>query len=160
MADKVKAADLENGNVLMLLKSKFTENPSEETLLPLLSCLRDSVVKVPFVAEMSEADKKRYRECKEGENFKNQDEVKLTADILKGADGLMYFPVFSQDEQLPEDYKSKFTIIPVTMIDVLKMAHSDSNVKGIVLDGFTEAFVLTFELADYMVQIPSRIGDE
>lgn len=157
MPDKVKASDLENGNVLLLLKNKFFESPTEENLYPLLLCLRDSVVKVPFVAEMSDNDRKRYMNTKEGEDFTNKDEIKLTADILKTEDDSMYFPVFSQEEQIPKDYGSKFTIVPITMIDAVKMAHGDKSVSGLVLDAFTGPFVLPFNLADYMTTLPSRI---
>ena len=94
---------------------------------------------------------------KEGETFTNKDEVKLTADILKAENGMKFFPVFSQEEQMPEEYKQRFTVIPITMMDCLKMAHGDSSVSGLVLDGFTTSFVLPFDLADYMAQIPSRL---
>lgn len=160
MSEKIKAADLENGNTLVYLKLQFMKEPTQENLLPLLMCLRDSVVKVPFIAEMSEADKKRVMECKQGETFCNKDEVKLTADILQAKDDNKYFPIFSQDEQLPEDYKQKFTIIPITALDALKMAHGDKTVSGLVLDGFTFPFVVPFELADYMATLPSRIDEE
>lgn len=160
MSEKIKASDLENGNTLVYLKLQFMKEPTQENLLPLLMCLRDSVVKVPFIAEMSEADKKRVMECKQGETFCNKDEVKLTADILQAKDDNKYFPIFSQDEQLPEDYKQKFTIIPITALDALKMAHGDKTVSGLVLDGFTFPFVVPFELADYMATLPSRIDEE
>lgn len=160
MAEKIKAADLENGNTLVYLKLKFMQEPTQENLLPLLMCLRDSVVKVPFIAEMSEEDKKRVAECKEGETFCNKDEVRLTADILQAKDDNRYFPVFSQDEQMPEDYRKKFTVIPITALDALKMAHGDETVSGLVLDGFTFPFVVPFELGDYMATLPSRIEED
>ncbi len=159
MTDKIKASDLENGNTLIFLKLKFMKEPTQENLLPLLMCLRDSVVKVPFIAEMSEADKKRVMECRKGDTFCNKDEVKLTADILQAKDGKRYFPIFSQKEQMPEDYRNKFTVIPVTALDALKMAHGDKTVSGLVLDGFSFPFVVPFELADYMATLPSRIED-
>lgn len=160
MADKIKASDLENGNTLVYLKLKFMQEPTQENLLPLLMCLRDSVVTVPFIAEMSEEDKKRVLECKEGDTFCNKDEVKLIADILQAKDGNRYFPVFSQKEQMPEDYRNKFTVIPVTALDALKMAHGDKSVQGLVLDGFTFPFVIPFELGDYMATLPSRIEED
>lgn len=160
MAEKIKAADLENGNTLVYLKLQFMKEPTQENLLPLLWCLRDSVVKVPFIAEMSEEDKKRVMECAEGETFCNKDEVRLTADILKAQDDNRYFPIFSQDEQMPEDYRKKFTVIPITALDALKMAHGDETVSGLVLDGFTFPFVVPFELADYMASLPSRIEED
>lgn len=160
MSEIIKAEDLENGNILVYLKLQFMKEPTQENLFPLLWCLRDSVVKVPFIAEMSEADKKRVMECKQGETFCNKDEIKLTADILQSKDDNRYFPIFSQDEQMPDDYKQKFTVIPITALDALKMAHGDSSVSGLVLDGFTFPFVIPFELGDYMATLPSRLGEQ
>ena len=157
MADMINPEDLADGKVLLDLKDKFISEPTQENLFPLLCCLRDSVVSVPFVVEMSEEDKKRAVSTQEGETFTNKDEVKLTADILKAENGMKFFPVFSQEEQMPEEYKQRFTVIPITMMDCLKMAHGDSSVSGLVLDGFTTSFVLPFDLADYMAQIPSRL---
>ena len=46
--DFVDPEILKNGNVLLLLKQRFIENRSEETIIPLLCCLGDSQVIVPM----------------------------------------------------------------------------------------------------------------
>lgn len=160
MSDKLSSKDLEDGKILSSLKQAFLNEPSQDNLFPLLCCLRESVVKVPFIAKMSDNDKERFSNVKEGEEFTNTDEISLTADLLKSEDGKKFFPFFANDEGMDDEYKSKFTIIPVTFEDCVKMAHGDPEVAGLVLDGFTAPFVLPFDLADYTLQIPSTISHE
>ncbi len=160
MSDKISAKDLEDGKILSNLKLSFLGEPTQEMLFPLLCCLRESVVKVPFIAKMSDADKERLANVKEGESFSNKDEIALTADLLKAEDGKKFFPIFSNDDAMDDEYKTRFTIVPVTFEDCVKMAHSDSEVSGLVLDGFTSPFVIPFDLADYTLQIPSTISHD
>lgn len=49
MEEYIDAKTLESGKVLLYLKHNFLENRSQETLFPLLSCLRDSQVLVPMM---------------------------------------------------------------------------------------------------------------
>lgn len=150
---------LESGRVLLALKAMFNENRCKETLLPLLSCLRDSFVYVPMNAKLSEEDQRCAITLKVGDVWSNNDVIHLTPDTLRSPDGKLWFPIFTQKEQIPEDYGKGFSVIPLQSLRCLNMAHAIAGVEGIVIDAFTEAVVLTFEIADIMKWLPSQTDE-
>lgn len=152
--DKNSPDALSDGSVLMALKVKLVKEATEEALIALLSCLKDSKVLVPFNVILSPRDQERYRQCKYGDTFKNQDSVRMEPDLLRHPDGSLYFPIFSRQDQVPMDYASRFSIVPISTMQCLQAAHDSSGVKGLVLDAFTESFSLPFELADIMKELP------
>ena len=152
--DKNGRDALSDGSVLLALKKKLVAEATEEALISLLSCLKDSKVLVPFNVILSARDQERYRQCKYGDTFKNQDSVRMEPDLLRHPDGSLYFPIFTRQEQIPDDYASRFSIVPISAMQCLQAAHDSGGVKGLVLDAFTESFSLPFELADIMKELP------
>ena len=59
--------ELENGDVLVALKSRFAEEKNQENLIALLKCMKDSKVIVPMRIEMSEEDAARIENATDGE---------------------------------------------------------------------------------------------
>lgn len=160
MSDYIDPKTLESGRVLLALKSMFNENRCKETLLPLLACLRDSVVYVPMNARLSEEDQKCALNLKVGDVWSNNDDIRLTPDTLRSPDGKLWLPIFTQKEQIPEDYRKGFSIIPLPALRCLNMAHATDGVEGLVIDAFTEDTVLTFEIADIMKLLSSRTEEK
>lgn len=160
MPDHLDPKTLESGRVLLALKSMFNENRCTETLFPFLECLRDSVVYVPMNAILSEEDQKRTQNLKAGDRWSNNDEIRFTPDTLRSPDGKLWFPIFTQVEQIPEDYRKRFSIISLPALRCLSMAHAIRDVEGFVVDAFTDATVLTFALADILKAIPSKIDTD
>ena len=144
---------LESGAVLLLLKSRFIKDRGSETLFPLLGCLRDSVVHVPMQAILSEADQRRMAAMKLGDTWRNRDPVRMRPDALKMADGTVWFPIFSQIEQAPADYRRRFSVVSVEAMQALRMAHAAGGLSGLVLDPFTDPVSLPFQTADIMVEM-------
>lgn len=159
MGEYIEAKTLESGKVLLYLKHNFIENRSQETLFPLLSCLRDSQVIVPMNVIMSEADEDMFMNVKVGDVVSTNDEIRLKPDILQNGDNF-FFPMFSNAEQIPEDYGSHFSTINLSVLQCIEMAKSYEHVCGLVLDAFTDPVVLEYDLADLIPQFESRLKPE
>ena len=172
---------LENGKVLQGLIYMFNENRCVETLLPMLSCLRDSIICVPTNAIMTETDQERIlnllgfepgkspteEEMKEANEkiqrgivFQNHDQIRMKPDILKSPDDKLWFPIFTNEEAIETEYKKQFSIINMPALEALNMAHNTENVEGLVLNAHTDGVVLTYELADLMLKMDSRLKGE
>ncbi len=122
----IDPAVLEDGSVLLDLKKAYLEDDSEENLYALLSCLRDSEVVVPVSSDA---------------------EGVVAPDILQGPDRNLYFPVFSQEAQIPEDYDESSSGVRLPMLRCIRLAHESQGTTGLVLDAFTDVLMLPFELA-------------
>lgn len=157
MDSYVDPKTLESGAVLLHLKLQFIQRQGSETLFPLLSCLRDSVVHVPMQALLSEADQQRMVSMKLGDTWRNRDPVRMRPDILKMADGTLWFPVFSRIEQLPSAYRARFSVVAVDALQALRMAHATGGLSGLVLDPFKDPVSLPFQTADIMQSVPSHL---
>ena len=136
--------ELEDGKVLLYLKHRFCDNAVRENLIPLLGCMRDSVLFVPFHPA--------------GETPVPASPVpyRMVPDILKDPSGNGFLPVFSQVQQLPPDYAEQFSITPLKAMDCLALAHQTEGVAGLVLDAFTEQVTRPFEIADALEDFPSQ----
>ena len=161
MEDKIKPEVLESGKVLIYLKMRLQEAPWEENALAaFLSCLRDSRVWVPVHLQMEEGDLEQFMKAGEGDEVTTREEVRMEPDTLRDRNGALYFPIFSQREQIPEDYGMHFSLVAMPALQALDMAHGTKDVVGLVLDGFTKPLPLPMETADLMRQLPSRLEEE
>lgn len=159
MAEKITGEMLSDGSVLLNFKKRFALERSQENLVSLLICLHDSTVCVPLTMKMSERDEEKFKNAGEGEEVECEDEVHLSPDIFKTEDGAMYFPIFSQREQISEEYSKDFSVMPFSVGQCLEMAHSVDGVCGLVLDPLTEPLPLPFEIADMIEKLPSMISE-
>lgn len=150
---------LKNGNVLLLLKQRFIENRSVETIFPLLCCLRDSQVIVPVNVTMSKEDEEMFLHAKKGDTVTTSGNIRMKPDILQNGDAF-FFPMFSNAEQMPEDYAAKFSNINMSVPQCIKMAKTYDKVIGLVLDAFTDPVVLEYQLADIIPRLESRLKPE
>lgn len=156
----VDAETLDDGKVLYTLKRMFLDEGTDETINALLGCLRDSVVKVPGKAVMSEADKKTFIEGIKkgvGATFTNESEIIFEPDILTDEDGNRAFPMFSCEDQIPEDYKQVVTMRDMYVIRCIQLAKADESLSGLVLDPFTEPVTIPFDIANIIDVKKSRI---
>ena len=140
-------------------------------MLNVLKILRDSNVWVPCNVIMSDKDESamhdmiREAEAKggienlEGQEFVTQDIMRFVPDILQ-RDDKYYFPVFSSDEEMG-DYGNNFSKIARHMVDVIPLAkNNEKNVCGIVINAFSEPFILDKDLFDLVLRIESDIEDK
>ena len=91
-----------------------------------------------------------------GKEFTTNDEVRLVPDILQNGDQF-YFLVFSSEEEMGE-YGEHFSKVQKHIFEVIPMArNNEKNVSGIVLNAFTEPFVLDAEIYDIVEKMKSRL---
>ena len=93
-----------------------------------------------------------------GQNLTNQDDIRLLPDILKSGDA-QFLPVFSNIDEMGE-YGESFSKIGSHMLDAINAArnHKD-DLAGIVVNPFTESFVLQTKLVDLVEKMKSRIDN-
>ena len=145
---------------------KFALERNEENLIDVLQILRDSWVWVPCTAILSDRDNDKLEQmvkgCEEnlddmiGRDFVANDSIRLVPDILKNGDDF-YFPVFSDEESMGE-YGKDFSKVARHILDVIPLAkNNEKNVKGIVINAFSEPFILDDRLFDLVAGLESRL---
>ena len=121
---------------------------------------------MPYNAVLSERDQERFEEIinKAGENldkldgleFTAKDETRLIPDILEKS-GNYFFPIFSTEEAMGE-YGDNFSKIPQNILDIIPLArNNDKKPVGIVLNAFSEPFILDKEVWDIVENMKSRL---
>lgn len=135
--------DLEDGSLLEAAVKKFREQKGEENLMEVLQLIRDSYVWVPcrMLSEL---------------NVETDLEQGISPDIFqKGAD--FFIPMFSSEEQMKE-YATARSKYPMHALKVIKMAkESTKPLTGIVLNPFTNPFVLDMKLCEVVEKMKSRV---
>lgn len=152
----VSRKTLESGNVLRTLIQIYKNNESENTLYGVLRCLRDSTLLVPCKAQISDRDVKQFLNSDVGSKIKIADEIKMTPDIIRSGD-TYFLPAFTSIECMGEDYGSRFSTIEKDIFDIMSMADSYQKTIGIIIDPFTNPFVVYKEIFDYIASIPSEL---
>lgn len=127
---------LRDGSRLFYIKSRFLSKKTPEQLNWLMACIRDSELIVPIVPATGEPD------------F-------LENDYLD-----RYLALFSQEEQLPEDYREQFELKRMKFHECVELAKSFSMCDGLVLDGLSEAMVLEYDMVERILKVPSRLYPE
>ncbi len=166
--DEITAELLKDGSFLRRAVSICRRNPTQLNLIKLAKILRDSWVWVPCTAIMSEADEKMFEnrvlEAKEnndldslvGTTFTTQDEVRMVPDILQNGDDY-FFPVFTTAEEMGE-YGEHFSQVEHHFLQAISLAkNNEKNVKGIVINAFSESFMVPNAILDYIEELPSSL---
>ena len=170
---RLTRADLEDGSLLKDAIHAFNEDRTNENFVELLELLRDSVVWIPCNAVLGEADQKFFDEQVEaangdvdalndslcGKTFTTQDNIRLIPDVLKNGDDY-FFPAFTSEEEMGE-YGEHFSKLPDHFLHTIILArNNEKNVKGIVINAFSEPFVFDREIFDIVEKMKSRLPDE
>ena len=93
-----------------------------------------------------------------GMEFSNQDQIRMIPDILQNGDEF-FFPVFSSDEEMGE-YGDGFSKIETEFLHAINLArNNEKELKGIVINAFTEPFVLDKELFDIVEKMKTRLTE-
>ena len=94
----------------------------------------------------------------EGREFSNQDQIRMIPDILQNGDDF-FFPVFSSAEEMGE-YGDSFSKIETDFLHAINLArNNEKEIKGIVVNAFTEPFVLDKELFDIVEKMKTRLTE-
>ncbi len=165
---KITREDLEDGTMLEEAIHRFNTERSEASLISLLFILRDSYVWIPCNAVISERDQDKILGMIDeasgdpisiiGDTFTTDDEVRLIPDILQRGDEF-YFPAFSTVDVMGE-YGEGFSKMQKHLLEAIVLAkNNDRELTGIVVNAFSEPFILNKELWDSVTELESRIQD-
>ena len=160
------AEELADGSVLEQAIAAFNSDRTQENFIDIVEILRDSNVWVPCNTILSERDQAMWDkavieagddpESLVGQEFVNQDPVRLVPDILQNGDDL-FFPAFTRKEVMGA-YGSGFSKVEHPFLDVIKLARNNENdLIGIVINAFTDPFVLDKELFDLVEKAKSSL---
>ena len=166
--DAITPELLEDGSFLKRAIEICNRNSTQLNMVKLMKILRDSWVWIPCTAIMSAADTEAVaRTIKEaiekgsldvlvGSTITNQDEVHMGPDILQNGDDF-FFPVFTTAEEMGE-YGKDFSKIQEHFLTAVTLARNNKKkVTGIVINAFTEPFVIPEELFDIIAEMDSAI---
>lgn len=166
--DAITEKLLEDGSFLKRAVEICNRNRTQMNLVKLMKILRDSWVWIPCTAIMSAADTeavaKTIKEAVEkgsldvlvGSTITNQDEFHMVPDILQNGDDF-FFPVFTTAEEMGE-YGKDFSKIQEHFLTAVTLARNNKKkVTGIVINAFTEPFVIPEELFDIIAEMDSAI---
>ncbi len=169
--DPITAELLEDGSYLKRAIEICNRNRTQLNVIKLARILRDSVVWVPCTAVFSEEDQKAMDklvwEAQEkgdldslrDQTFTSHDEVRMVPDILQNGDNY-FFPVFTSEEEMGE-YGEQFSKIPGSFLGAMNMArNNEKDVRGIVINAFTEPFDVPVEIFDAIANMESSIEQE
>ena len=163
---KITAEDLADGTMLKAAVAAFNAERNEPNFFEILETLRDSWVWIPCNAVLAEADMAAMQAAIEaadgnldslvGQTFSNTENIRMIPDILQNGDEF-FFPIFSSSEEMGE-YGNGFSKVEKHFLEALQLAiNNEKNVRGIVLNAFTEPFVLDREIFDIVQNMKSRI---
>ena len=165
---RLTVEDLESGELLKEAIAVFNRERNEANFFDVLGLLRDSYVWIPCNAVLSENDQRRMDkmmdglgdnlECVKGMKFIAHDETRLIPDILQNGEDF-FFPVFSSVEEMGE-YGDNFSKIEKHFLEALPLAiNNDRELAGIVVNAFSESFILDKELWDIVANMKSRLSE-
>lgn len=166
--DKITEELLEGGTFLKRATEICNRNRTKLNFIKLATILRDSWVWVPCNAIMSDADYKTFEKMvmatKDGErldslvgnNFVAHGETRMVPDILQNGDDF-FFPVFTSHKEMGE-YGEQFSKMERHFVEAMILArNNEKHVKGIVINAFSEPFVVPREMFDIIAGMDSSI---
>ena len=157
--EEVNGEALRDGTLLLEVKREFGEDPSGERFARLCAALALSFVTVPGNFEAGEADQEQLRRAKADVTYTLMGDLRFRPDILRDEEGRLYFPIFSNGEQMPEEYASRFSSITVTAREAVRMAAGPKGLEGLVLDPFTEPVGIPFSIADRIEELAEKLNE-
>ena len=159
---------LEDGSYLKRVIGICNRSRTQLNLLKLLRILRDSDIWIPCNAVMSERDEAAWSKTvldaadKEGLDsltghiLTSQDPIRMIPDVLQSGDQY-YFPVFTSEEEMGE-YGEHFSKVGRSFMEAMVLAKNNQNhVSGIVINAFTEPFVVGTELFEIIEKMESSL---
>ena len=160
--------EFEDGTLLKEAISRHIKENTYGSYLNVLELLRDSVVWIPFNMVLSEEDQKEFNKTVEeakghldslvGKTLTTKDAVRFVPDILTDGEN-SFFPVFTSQEEMGE-YGNKFSKLQNDFLEVIKLArNNEADIKGIVINGFSEQMIITAESFAFIEQLRSRLID-
>ena len=167
--DPVTPELLKDGSFLKKATEICNRNRTQLNLIKLARILKDSWIWIPCNAVSSEADlnklEKHVEENKDnldaliGMELTMKDNVRLIPDILQNGKEF-FFPVFTAIEEMGE-YGEHFSKVEKHFLEAVNLTrNNEKNVSGIVINAFSEPFVIPVEMFDVIAGMPSSLERE
>jgi len=165
----IEPESLADGKQLKDAIHRFHQNNDDtEALFRILQILRDSNVWIPCNAVVGEEDQKAVEQMITeagddldslvGKTIRSSQSIRMIPDIFE-KDGKFFFPVFSTEEDMGE-YGENFSKLQQSFMDVIQTARNsekyEQKITGIVINAFTEPFILPEELYEAVEKMVSR----
>lgn len=142
---------------------------ARDMFLKLARILRDSWVWIPCNAIVGEEDRKTVEQMIDeagddlssmaGKEFTSRGNIRLVPDILQNGDDF-FFPVFTSEEEMGE-YGERFSRVQEHFLRAANLARNNKKpVRGIVINAFTEPFVVPKELFDLIGRMDSALEEK
>lgn len=157
---------LEDGSFLKRATEICKRNRTRLNMMKLMKILRDSWIWIPCNAVISDADcaalERLVKDAEEnggvgslvGKTLSNQDNIRMVPDILQSGEDF-FFPVFTSAEEMGE-YGRQFSKVQQHFLEAVNLARNNKRkVKGIVINAFTEPFIVPIDLLDMIADMPS-----
>lgn len=154
----VKRETLKDGTVLRLLVEQYVRNKTNQHLGAVFGCLRDSFIWIPGTIKLSADDLHAMLNAQEGDTIAARPDVMIAPDILRHGDHL-YLPVFSSSYERGEEYGSSCSWYEKHFFDAMTIASKRDDLVGIVLDAFTQPFVVPKRAFDVIRGMRSLIDE-
>ena len=163
------ADDAEENKTLKEAIHCFNTQSTRENLLVVLFRLKDSMIWIPCSAVLGEADRRNWNDLVNehkndldslvGTTLTSTDNIRMVPDILQSGEEY-FFPVFTSVEDMGE-YGEHFSRLQDTLIHAITLArNNDKEVRGIVVNAFSEPFVLDRELFDLVTDTETKDKEE
>lgn len=154
---KLKREDLSNGKVLEALIDRYYANDSKKNLTAVLNCVNDSIFYLPVTIKMKDSDLSLFMQAKCGDTVTINNDMTFAPDELVNANGDKYLPIFTSLSQIPDEYKNKLSIIEKPCVYCIDLAIGMTQLKGIVINGFTQYLAIDKKLFGIITAMPSML---
>ena len=124
---------------------KHHEDRGKESYMEVLKSLRDAVFLIPLT------EHRMIMPGKEEDSGKKKGNQKRP-DILRTAKGQLLFPIFSSEDEIPEDYYGRFEWVRLPFWQSLLCMAAFPTVKDMIINPFSNNFVLQKEVLDYVTK--------
>ncbi len=142
----------------------YIDDPSEKNFAKLFAFMNADTLWVPVSAHFSGPDEAKIMkmieeadgdiESLKGTEFTADQEVRLKPDILENS-GQFFFPIFTAEWVIVEEYAKNFSIIPMRLKQVLEytLMYDEKKLSGMVINAFTSPVEFPMEVVQRMLEI-------
>ncbi len=144
MSDAKKLAAEKAERIVSAIDALF-EDGSQENFESVISALSDASFFLPTVVNVSNRDIAKLRSGAKVNKYRmnTKDPMKFEPAYLRDESGDMFIPIFSDQTQIPQRDRGRFTYISIKFVDVCTMAKHNRNVHSIIVNPFTKGFKVT-----------------
>lgn len=133
--------------------TKYYNDPQNSALLlDVIKLFWQGSFHVPMTAIVSEQDQEQFLNAKKGDRIETKESIRLRPDLLRAGDNTLWYPAFTSPEETDENYRNRFSWIPVEGKSIINIVLNNQNLSGIVINAFSKNLKLTKQLLQFAVK--------